>query len=62
MSQSKQNIAQEKRVSKTISQQQEEEIKRYQQQQKSEYKFMKARLKRVSVSPVCSFLFLFWWI
>ena len=46
--QSKQNIANEKRVSRSISQQQEEELKRFQQQQKNEYKFMKARLKRVS--------------
>lgn len=45
--QSKQNISAEKRLSKAIAQQQEEEMKRFQAQQKNEYKYIKARLKRV---------------
>ena len=43
----KQNLASEKRLSKNITQQHEEEVKRYQAQQKSEYKYLKDRLKRV---------------
>lgn len=44
----KQNLASEKRLSKSISQQHEDEIKRYTAQQKTEYKYLKDRLKRVS--------------
>ncbi|UYV81299.1 TAOK1 [Cordylochernes scorpioides] len=40
------NLAAEKRLSRSISQQQEEENKRFQLQQKSEYKLHKDRLKR----------------
>ncbi|KAG8199950.1 hypothetical protein JTE90_006197 [Oedothorax gibbosus] len=42
----KQNLASEKRLSKSISQQHEDEIKRYTAQQKTEYKYLKDRLKR----------------
>ncbi|GBO25126.1 Serine/threonine-protein kinase Tao, partial [Araneus ventricosus] len=42
----KQNLASEKRLSKSISQQHEDEIKRFQAQQKTEYKYLKDRLKR----------------
>ncbi|KAH9376863.1 hypothetical protein HPB48_009771 [Haemaphysalis longicornis] len=42
----KHNLAGEKRLSRTIAQQQEEETKRFQQQQKTEYKYLKEKLKR----------------
>ncbi|XP_023235832.1 serine/threonine-protein kinase Tao isoform X1 [Centruroides vittatus] len=42
----KQNLASEKRLSRGISQQHDEEVKRFQQQQKSEYKYLKDRIKR----------------
>lgn len=47
--QSKQNITQEKKLSKHITQMQEDELKRFQQQQKADYKCYKARMKKVSL-------------
>lgn len=42
----KHNLAGEKRLGRTIGQQQEEETKRFSQQQKAEYKYLKDKLKR----------------
>lgn len=42
----KHNLSGEKRLSRAITQQQEEETKRFQQQQKMEYKYLKEKLKK----------------